>query len=167
MLHDEFKGEDAEDVALGFAVEQQFVVRLLLLVGEPFLETVLTAVVGCGCVCPAAEANLEGFEVAAGGTRRCFEVVAHVDLVVDLETVLDACGFHELPVAAGASRGGDVLQAALDDAEIFHVLRHTLFLEDALDGGEDAGGTLDVEERAALVVHVGDQLAVEAFAHVP
>ena len=107
------------------------------------------------------------FEVAAGGAGRGLEVVAHVYLVAYLQPVFLPCRLHELPVALCARGRGDVLQAALYDAEVLHVLRHMLFLQYALDGGEDARGTLYVEERVALVVHVAHQLAVKPFAHIP
>ena len=93
-------------------------------------------------------------------------MVAHVNLVAYLEAVLLSGALHELPVAAGAGRRGDALQAALDDAEVLHVCGHTLLLENAFDGRKIARGAFDVEEGVRLVVHVGDQLTVQPLAYI-
>ena len=87
---------------------------------------------------PVAENLIEVAQVAGGGIRRFNRVAALVEQRVHLQSVLLACGEHELPeTSCTDARHSLRVECRLDDGQVLQFQRQTISLQCLLENGHE------------------------------
>ena len=160
-------GEETEHVAGGFFDEPEVDGALDALFLELLGDAPLSGVVRGGHAEPASILGVGFAQVGAGGAGAFFDVVAFVDVVVHLQSVVASGAFHELPHAGGSGPGAcQGVETAFDDGQVLQVVGQAFFAQDGLDEGEVTVGALEGEHGGGVHVGEGHQFAVHPFAQV-
>ena len=102
-----------------------------------FVDITRAAIVGGDGKVPVVELVIEFFQEFTGGFGRFVEVIAFIDITVDLKSLHDAGGRDELPKACCASWAISILtQCRFDTCQVFEFGRQFVFLKCILENGE-------------------------------
>ena len=118
-------------------------------------------IVGRGHRFPIAIFSFERFEETASRLSGFDDVVAFVDIFIDLESVLLGRGRNELPNSGGL--GGRIsprIERAFNASEVNDIFGNSIFLQDRNYLGEIPVGAFKQQESIAVGVGNGSELAV-------
>jgi len=161
---DQFESEYPENIPHGLVGQKQVVIGIHALFFETPGDAGYPRVERCRRQRPTAETGFRIRQILAGGFGRPFDMVTFVDAAGHEQSGRFGIRRHQLPQSGGPGSGTDIrIQSAFGHAEVFEIVRDTVFFQDRFDHRKVARRRQQRLRRPRVQVHRRQHFAQQAL----